>query len=77
MQEGDNSSIEFQKVLQEAEEYYKLKTDTKKQAEIKMRWITKEQQEELLEHGRKMAKRIFYGKLQIFQIFKVAILFKA
>ena len=60
MQEGDISSTEFHKVLQELEQYCKLKTDIRNQAETKVRQITKEQREELLEQGRKEGKHCKY-----------------
>ena len=53
MQDGDISSTEFQKVLQEVEKYRKLKTDIRNQAKAKVKEITKEQQQDLLEQGRK------------------------
>ena len=48
MQDEDISSIEFHKVLQEVEEFRKLKADIKNQAEAKVKQITKEKREELL-----------------------------
>ena len=59
MQDGDISSIEFHKVLQEVEKYRKLKADIRNQTKAKVRQITKEQQEELLEQGRKEGKEDF------------------
>ena len=53
MQDGDISSTELQKVLQEVEKYRKLKTDIRNQAKAKVKEITKEQQQDLLEQGRK------------------------
>ena len=53
MQDGDISSTEFQKVLQEVEKYRKLKTDIRNQAKAKVKEIMKEQQQDLLEQGRK------------------------
>ena len=53
MQDGDISCTEFQKVLQEVEKYRKLKTDIRNQAKAKVKEITKEQQQDLLEQGRK------------------------
>ena len=53
MQDGDISSTEFEKVLQEVEKYRKLKTDIRNQAKAKVKEITKEQQQDLLEQGRK------------------------
>ena len=51
----DISSIEFHKVLQEVEKYRTLKADISNQTKTKVRQITKEQREELLEQGRKIA----------------------
>ena len=59
MQDGDISSIEFHKVLQEVEKYRKLKADIRNQAKAKVKQITKEQREELLEQGRKEGKEDF------------------
>ena len=53
MQDGNISPTKFHKVLQEVEKYRKLKTDIRNQAKAKIKQITKEQREELLEHGRK------------------------
>ena len=62
MQDGDISSTEFHKVLQEVEKYRKLKADIRNQAKADVKEITKEQQEEILEQGRKEGK-IFYEKI--------------
>ena len=53
MQDGDILFIEFHKVLQEVEKYRNLKADIRNQAKAKVKQITKEQREELLEQGRK------------------------
>ena len=53
MQDGDISSTEFHKVLQEVEKYRKFKADIRNEAKAKIKQITKEQREELLEQGRK------------------------
>ena len=63
MQAGDISSIEFHKVLQEVEKYRKLKADIRSQAKTKVRQITKEQREELLEQRRKEGKEDFIRKI--------------
>ena len=65
MQDGDISSIEFHKVLQEVEKYRKLKADIRNQAKAKVKQITKEQREELLEQGRKEDKRDFLREIAI------------
>ena len=59
MQDGDISFIEFHKVLQEVEKYRNLKADIRNQAKAKVKQITKEQREELLEQGRKEGKEDF------------------
>ena len=63
MQDGDISSIEFHKVLQEVKKYCKLKTDIRNKAKAKVKQITKEQREELLEQGRKEGKEDFLRKI--------------
>ena len=63
IQDGDISSIEFHKVLQEVEKYHKLKPDIKNQAKAKVKHITKEQREELLEQERKEGKEDFLRKI--------------
>ena len=63
IQDGDISSIEFHKVLQEVEKYCKLKTNIRNQAKTKVRQITKEQRAELLEQGRKEGKEDFLRKI--------------
>ena len=62
MQNGDISPTEFQKVLQEVEKYRKLKADITNQAKAKVKEITKEQREELLEQRRKKGKEDFLRK---------------
>ena len=59
MQDGDISPTEFHKVLQEVEKYRKLKADIRNQAKAKVKEITKEQREEILEQGRKEGKEDF------------------
>ena len=63
MQDGDISSIEFHKVLQEVEKHRKLKADTRNQVKTKVRQITNVQREELLEQGRKEGKEDFLRKI--------------
>ena len=63
MQDGDISSIEFHKVLQEVEKYRKRKADIRNQTKAKVKQITKEQQEKLLEQGRKEGKNDFLRKI--------------
>ena len=63
MQDEDISFIEFHKVLQEVEQYCKLKADFRNQAKAKVNQITKEQREELLEQRRKEGKEDFIRKI--------------
>ena len=63
MQDGDISSIEFHKVLQEAEKYRKRKADIRNQAKAKVKQITKEQRERLLKQERKEGKDDFLRKI--------------
>ena len=63
MQDGDISHSEFHKVLQEVEKYRKLKADIRTQTKAKIKQITKEQREEILEQGRKEGKEDFLRKL--------------
>ena len=63
MHDGYMSPTEFHKVLQEVEKYYKLETDLKNQAKAKIKQITKEQREELLEQGRNEGKEDFLRKI--------------
>ena len=51
------------KVLQEVEKYHKLKADIRNQTKTKIKQITKEQWEELLEQGRKEGKEDFLQKI--------------
>ena len=76
MQDRDISPTEFHKVLQEVEKYCELMADIRNQAKAKVKEITKEQQEEILEQGRKEAKEHFYEKSQILQVPRVPTPFK-
>ena len=76
MEDGDISSVEYHKVLQEVEKYRKVKADIRNQAKTKVKQITKEQREELLEQGVKKEKKIFYKKSQILQVSRVSVPFK-
>ena len=49
MQDGDISSIEFHKELQDVEKYRKLKADIRNQTKAKVKQVTKEQREEFFE----------------------------
>ena len=63
MQDGDISPTEFHKVLQEVEKYRKLKADIRNEAKAKVKEITKEQREEILEQGRKEGKEDLLQKV--------------
>ena len=63
MHDGYMSPTELHKVLQEVEKYYKLETDLRNQAKAKIKQITKEQREELLEQGRNEGKEDFLRKI--------------
>ena len=63
MQDGDILFIEFHKLLEEVEKYRKLKTDIRSQTKAKVKQITNEQREELLEQGRKEGKEDFLQKI--------------
>ena len=76
MQDGGISPTEFHKVLQEVEKYCKLKAYIRNQAKTKVKQITKEQREEVLEQGRKEGKENFYEKLQTLQVSRVPMPFK-
>ena len=59
IQDGDISPTEFHKVLQEVKTYRKLKADIRNQAKPKVKEITKEQREGILEQGQKEGKEDF------------------
>ena len=59
MQDGDISPTEFHKVLEDVEKYRKIKADIRNHTKAKVKQITKEQREELLEQGRKKGKEDF------------------
>ena len=63
MQDGDISSIEFHKELQDVEKYRKLKADIRNQTKAKVKQVTKEQREEFFEQGRKDDKEDFSQKI--------------
>ena len=63
MQDGDISPAEFHRLLQEVEKYRKLKADIRNQAKAKVKQITKEQQEELLEERVKEGKEDILRKI--------------
>ena len=63
MQDGDFSFIEFHKVLQKVEKYSELKADIRNQATAKVKEVTKEQREKILEQGRKEGKEGFLRKI--------------
>ena len=63
MQVGYISPTDFHKVWQEVEKYRNLKADIRNQTEAKIKQITKEQPEKLLEQGRKEGKEDFLQKV--------------
>ena len=63
VQDGDISPTEFHKVLQEVEKYRRLKADIRNQAKAKVKEITKEQRQEILEQGKKEGKQDFLRKI--------------
>ena len=63
MQDGDITNTEFHKVLQEREDYRRLKAEIRNEARTKIKKIAKEQREELLEQGRKEGKQNFLQKI--------------
>ena len=63
MQNRDISPTEFHKVPQEVEKYCKLKADIRSQAKTKIKEITKEQREEIVEQGSKEGKEDFLRKI--------------
>ena len=64
MQVGDISPTEFHKVLQDVEKYRRFKADIRNQAKAKVKEITNEQLEEILEQGRKEGKKGFLRKIE-------------
>ena len=63
IQDEKVSPTEFHKILQEAENYRKLKADIRKQAKAKQAKLSKEQREEILEQGRKEGREDFLRKI--------------
>ena len=57
------SSTEFHKKLEEVEKNCKLQTDIRNQAKAKVKEITKEQRQEILEQGKKEGKQGFLRKI--------------
>lgn len=77
MQDEYIPPVEFHKVLQELENYRKLKAEIRNQTNAKINEITKEHREELFEQGRKEGKEVFYGKSPVFQVQRMPVLCKA
>ena len=63
MQDGDVSPTEFHRILQEKEKYRKIKADVNNQAIAKLKKIMKEQQEKIIEQGRKEGAENFLRKI--------------
>ena len=53
LQDGDISTTELRKVLQEVEKYRKLKADIRNQAKARVKQIKEKQREKVLKQGRK------------------------
>ena len=64
IQDENTSPTEFYKILQEIEKCRKLKADIRNEASARIKQITKEQWEELLEQGRKEGKKDFLRKIK-------------
>ena len=63
IQDEKVSPTEFHKILQETENYRKLKADIRKQAKAKQAKLSKEQREGILEQGRKEGREDFLRKM--------------
>ena len=63
MQDENISPQEFHKILQETEKYRKLKADLRNQTKTKVKELTKEQREEILNQGRKEGREDFLRKI--------------
>ena len=65
MQGGDISSIEFHKALQKVKKKNrKTKTDIRNQTKTKVKQITKQQREELLDQEENVGKKNVFQKIQ-------------
>ena len=62
IQDENISPTELQQILQETENYRKLKADIRTPAKTKQAKLLKEQHEEILEHGRKEGREDFLQK---------------
>ena len=76
MQDGDISSLEFNKVLQEVQKYCKLKNDIRNQAKNKVKHIKKNNSKNCLNKEEMKAWKTFYKQSQILQILTVLMPFK-
>ena len=65
IQNGHISSIVFHKAIQEVEKYLNLKANIRNHTKTKVRQITKEQIEKLLEKERIKEKKIFFTKKSV------------
>ena len=63
IQDENISPTEFYKILQEMEKHCRLKEEFWKQNKVKLRKITKEPREELVEQGKKEGKEDFIWKI--------------
>ena len=77
MQDGNISPTEFHRILQQKENYCKLKADINNQAMAKLKIIMKEQREKkYLNKEEKKVKKIFYKKFQILGASRVSMPYK-
>ena len=65
IQDEKVSQTKFHKILQETENYRKLKADIRKQAKAKQAKLSKKQREEILETSRKEGREDFLRKIEI------------
>ena len=72
IQNENTLPAEFHKILQVMENI-----EIQRQNKAKVRQITKEEREELLEHGKRKGRKIFYKKLQLLSVPRVTMSFKA
>ena len=76
MQDGEISSLEFNKLLQEVQKYCKLKNDIRNQAKNKVKQIKENNDKNFLNKEEMKAWKTFYKQSQILQILTVLMPFK-
>ena len=72
IQDENVSPTEFHKILQETENYRKLKADISTQKETKQAKLSKEQREEILEQSKKEGREDFLRKIANFSSISTA-----